>query len=101
MYGQILTPSYPYRFTNYDFRKMHRRSYYPQNQQIVSQVTATSSIGMVPSRSVTPLQMDMHNTGETMIGMTGIHGGSSSAKSAHDEGYSSYGMNNNISEKER
>ena len=33
---------------------MRRRSYYPQNQQIVSTVTATSSSGMVASRPVTP-----------------------------------------------
>lgn len=48
----------PYRFTIYDFRLMHRRSYYPHNvsQQIVSTVTATSSSGLVTagSRSVTP-----------------------------------------------
>ena len=43
-----------YRFTIYDFRAMRRRSYYPQNQQIVSTVTATSSSGMVASRPVTP-----------------------------------------------
>ncbi|KAF8987238.1 kinase-like domain-containing protein [Cyathus striatus] len=30
-------------FTPYDFKKMQRRSYYPQNQQLVSTVTATSS----------------------------------------------------------
>ncbi|KAI9464543.1 kinase-like protein [Lactarius psammicola] len=41
-------------FTIYDFRAMRRRSYYPQNQQIVSTVTATSSSGMVASRPVTP-----------------------------------------------
>ncbi|KAI0065641.1 kinase-like protein [Artomyces pyxidatus] len=41
-------------FTIYDFRNMHRRSYYPQNQQIVSTMTATSSTGMVASRPVTP-----------------------------------------------
>ena len=41
------------RFTSYDFKKMQRRSYYPQNQQIVSTVTATSSSGAV-SRPVTP-----------------------------------------------
>ncbi len=33
---------------------MQRRSYYPQNQQIVSTVTATSSTGVVSSRPVTP-----------------------------------------------
>ena len=43
-----------HRFTIYDFRAMRRRSYYPQNQQIVSTVTATSSSGMVASRPVTP-----------------------------------------------
>jgi len=34
---------------------MHRRSYYPHNQQIVSTVTATSSSGVVTSRPVTPM----------------------------------------------
>jgi serine/threonine kinase 32 len=43
-----------HRFTIYDFRAMHRRSYYPQNQQIISTVTATSSSGMIASRPVTP-----------------------------------------------
>ncbi|CAL1714897.1 unnamed protein product [Somion occarium] len=39
-------------FTSYDFKKMQRRSYYPQtNQQIVSTMTATSST----SRPVTPM----------------------------------------------
>jgi serine/threonine kinase 32 len=42
-------------FTPYDFKKMHRRSYYPHNQQIVSTVTATDSTGaLVASRPVTP-----------------------------------------------
>ncbi|KAG8940320.1 hypothetical protein FRC04_005418 [Tulasnella sp. 424] len=43
-------------FQVYDFRKMKRRSYYPHNQQIISTVTATSSVGVVPSsRSGTPV----------------------------------------------
>jgi len=42
-------------FTSYDFKKMQRRSYYPQNQQIMTTVTATSSTGVVPSRPVTPV----------------------------------------------
>jgi len=33
---------------------MHRRSYYPHNQQLISTVTATSSSGVVASRPVTP-----------------------------------------------
>ncbi|KZS94698.1 kinase-like protein [Sistotremastrum niveocremeum HHB9708] len=41
-------------FKSYDFRKMQRRSYYPQNAQIVSTVTATSSTGVVSSRPSTP-----------------------------------------------
>ncbi|KDQ61652.1 hypothetical protein JAAARDRAFT_54998 [Jaapia argillacea MUCL 33604] len=43
-------------FTTYDFKKMQRRSYYPNNQHIISTVTATSSTGMggVASRPVTP-----------------------------------------------
>jgi len=41
-------------FTTYDFKKTHRRSYYPHNQQIVTQMTATSSTGFVSSRPETP-----------------------------------------------
>jgi serine/threonine kinase 32 len=41
-------------FTPYDFRRMQRRSYYPHTQ-IVSNITATSSSGMIPSRPVTPV----------------------------------------------
>lgn len=51
-----------FRFTSYDFRKMQRRSYYPQNQ-IVSTATATSSIP-ASSRPVTPM---------TTVGADGIH----------------------------
>lgn len=42
-------------FQSYDFKKMQRRSYYPQNQQLVSTVTATSSTGPTSSRPVTPV----------------------------------------------
>ncbi|KAG8781214.1 hypothetical protein FRC16_002915, partial [Serendipita sp. 398] len=41
-------------FTSYDFRKMARRSYYPTNQQIMTTMTATSSMGLTPSRPETP-----------------------------------------------
>ncbi|KAI0704371.1 kinase-like domain-containing protein [Cytidiella melzeri] len=44
-------------FTSYDFKKMQRRSYYPSNQQVDTQIgtvaTATSSTGAI-SRPVTP-----------------------------------------------
>ncbi|KAI0741444.1 kinase-like protein [Daedaleopsis nitida] len=43
-------------FAPYDFKKMQRRSYYPQNQ-IISTVTATSSTGPASSRPVTPMTM--------------------------------------------
>lgn len=44
------------RFTSYDYKKMQRRSYYPQqNPQLVSTATATSSTGVVSSRPVTPM----------------------------------------------
>ena len=33
---------------------MNRRSYYPHNQQIVSQMTTTSSTGFISSRPETP-----------------------------------------------
>ena len=48
----VTTPHH--RFTAYDSKKMHRRSYYPHNQQIVSQMTASSSIAFSSSRPVTP-----------------------------------------------
>ncbi|KAG8833916.1 hypothetical protein FRC17_009875 [Serendipita sp. 399] len=41
-------------FTSYDFRRMARRSYYPTNQQIMTTMTATSSMGLTPSRPETP-----------------------------------------------
>ncbi|KIJ20761.1 hypothetical protein PAXINDRAFT_165601 [Paxillus involutus ATCC 200175] len=51
-------------FTSYDFKKMQRRSYYPQNQQIVSSITATSSMGgLVASRPVTPAANDQRLEG--------------------------------------
>ena len=56
-FGRIqLTIRYPsyYRFTTYDFKKMARRSYFPQNQRIGEITTASSSTG-VTSRPVTPL----------------------------------------------
>ncbi|EIW58698.1 kinase-like protein [Trametes versicolor FP-101664 SS1] len=61
-------------FTPYDFKKMHRRSYYPQTQ-IVSTVTATSSTGPSSSRPVTPMT----------IGNDGPHEGYNyNHKSEHD-----------------
>jgi hypothetical protein len=50
------------RFTVYDFKKMYRRSYYPTNQQLVSQLTATSStgVGIESSRPVTPSVHGVH-----------------------------------------
>jgi len=39
-------------FTRYDFKAMHRRSYYPHNQQMVSTVTAPPSLNL--SRAPTP-----------------------------------------------
>ncbi|KIK93281.1 hypothetical protein PAXRUDRAFT_523829 [Paxillus rubicundulus Ve08.2h10] len=51
-------------FTSYDFKNMQRRSYYPQNQQIVSSITATSSMGgLVASRPVTPAASDQRLEG--------------------------------------
>lgn len=55
IYPNVIFSSCAHRFTSYDFKKMQRRSYYPQNNpQIVSTVTATSSSGVVSSRPVTP-----------------------------------------------
>ncbi|KAF9221452.1 kinase-like protein [Gyrodon lividus] len=51
-------------FTSYDCKKMLRRSYYPHNQQIVSSITASSSIGgLVASRPVTPAASDQRLEG--------------------------------------
>lgn len=62
-------------FTSYDFKKMQRRSYYPQNQQIMTTVTATSSMGVVPSRPVTPADgMRLDNTPPRMTDEY-VHGG--------------------------
>lgn len=55
-------------FTTYDFRKMQRRSYYPQNQQLVSTVTATSSSGMSPSRPTTPMTSEVKRVEESWQG---------------------------------
>ncbi|TDL23578.1 kinase-like protein [Rickenella mellea] len=57
-------------FTTYDFRKMNRRSYYPHNQQIISQVTATTSTGYAPSRPVTPAPNDHESTLGDIQGQT-------------------------------
>jgi len=53
---------------------MHRRSYYPHNQQIISTVTATSSSGVVASRPVTP--GEMANVRSDSIGLDNhsVHG---------------------------
>ncbi|KAI0715999.1 kinase-like protein [Cerioporus squamosus] len=61
-------------FTPYDFKKMHRRSYYPQTQ-IISTVTATSSTGPTSSRPVTPMT----------IGNDGMHDYSYNQKPINDE----------------
>ncbi|EMD38857.1 hypothetical protein CERSUDRAFT_112580 [Gelatoporia subvermispora B] len=49
-------------FASYDFKTMQRRSYYPQNQQIVSTVTGTTVTGGESSRPGTP--MTVANDGE-------------------------------------
>jgi len=50
-------------FTSYDFEKMKRRSYYPTNQQIVSSITASSSVGGgAPSRPSTPGAIEGRDT---------------------------------------
>jgi serine/threonine kinase 32 len=78
---------------------MHRRSYYPHNQQIITTVTASSS-GVVASRPVTPGAGDMIN-GRNSIGLD-----SHSMHGLPDEynGHSSEGLHHppphDISEKE-
>ncbi|TFK94111.1 kinase-like protein [Polyporus arcularius HHB13444] len=61
-------------FTAYDFKKMHRRSYYPSTQ-IISTVTATSSTGPTSSRPVTP----------ATIANDGMHDYSYNQKPMNDE----------------
>lgn len=70
----LLTLATVSRFTPYDFKKMHRRSYYPQTQ-IISTVTATSSTGPSSSRPVTP----------ATIANDGMHDYSYNQKPIHDE----------------
>jgi len=54
-------------FTPYDFKKMHRRSYYPHNQHIVSTVTASESTGaLVASRPATPATTDQRSDRATV-----------------------------------
>jgi len=48
---------------------MHRRSYYPHNQQISSQITATSSTNFISSRPETPNFPEQ----EYSEGANGIH----------------------------
>ncbi|KAI0791634.1 AGC/YANK protein kinase [Irpex lacteus] len=66
-------------FTSYDFKKQQRRSYYPSNQQVDTQIatvaTATSSTGVV-SRSNTPA---------TEIGqMESVNGSAYGRKASHE-----------------
>jgi len=65
-------------FTTYDFKKMHRRSYYPHNQQIISQMTATSSTGVISSRPETPNLLERDYTesinGAHHVGVLGLNG---------------------------
>ena len=61
-----------YRFTTYDFKKMHRRSYYPHNQQIISQMTATSSTGVHSSRPQTPDVAAVDSAGIVGAGVSGV-----------------------------
>lgn len=82
------------RFTTYDFKKMHRRSYYPHNQQLASTVTATSSTGLVSSRPVTPSVIDAGSDGVNGIGMRSLHTPDNYDMNMH------HGEMNNMSEKE-
>ncbi|KAJ7909344.1 kinase-like domain-containing protein [Mycena leptocephala] len=60
-------------FTSYDFKKMQRRSYFPQNQQLISTATATSS-GMASSRPSTPAN-DLRMENGVVINGNSIHDG--------------------------
>lgn len=70
------------RFTSYDFKKMHRRSYYPHNQQIQSQMTATSSTGFISSRPETPnlLEREYPESAHADPSLNGHDGGRPGAK---------------------
>ncbi|KAJ7224408.1 kinase-like domain-containing protein [Mycena pura] len=64
-------------FTSYDFKKMQRRSYFPQNQQLISTATATSS-GMASSRPGTPANDLRTESGVAINGNSlELHGGDS------------------------
>ena len=53
---------------------MHRRSYYPHNQQIISTVTATSSSGVVASRPVTPGEVANIRSDSIGLDSHSVHG---------------------------
>ncbi|KAI0793954.1 kinase-like protein [Fomes fomentarius] len=57
-------------FTSYDFKKMQRRSYYPQTQ-IIS--TVTSSTGPASSRPVTPMTIGNDGTQDYPFNQKPIH----------------------------
>jgi len=70
-------------FATYDFRKMQRQSYYPQNQQLISTVTATSSSGMSPSRPTTPMTSEVKRVEESWHGYH--HNGFQDHESARED----------------
>jgi serine/threonine kinase 32 len=53
---------------------MHRRSYYPHNQQIISTVTATSSSGVGASRPVTPGEATIGRGDSIGLDSHSVHG---------------------------
>jgi len=87
-------------FTIYDFRAMHRRSYYPHNQQIISTVTATSSSGVVASRPVTP--GEVINVRNDSIGLDShsVHGLADEFKGRGFDGHHHHLQVHDINEKD-
>ncbi|GBE86516.1 Serine/threonine-protein kinase gad8 [Sparassis crispa] len=57
-------------FNSYDFKKMQRRSYYPQNSQLVSTVTSSTS----RSRPVTPMTIGNETATDGYVPNTKLRG---------------------------
>jgi hypothetical protein len=76
---------------------MHRRSYYPQNQQIITTITASSS-GVVASRPVTPGDIVNGRSDSVALDSHSMHVLPDDLKSHNSEGHHHVPIND-ISEK--
>lgn len=71
---------------------MHRRSYYPHNQQIITTVTASSS-GAVASRPVTPGDIINGRSDSIALDSHSMHGLPDEYKGPNSEGHNHISVN--------